>query len=396
MIAPQEIVARARALHRTQVSWRREFHAHPELSDQEVRTTAYLRKKLKAFGCKILSIDLATGVLAELNGNGSGPIIAIRSDIDALPVLEQTGLSFKSKQPGVMHACGHDMHMATVLGAAAMLSDARKSFAGKIRFIFQPSEEMPPGGARPMIENGALDGAARIFGLHVDPLVPTGKIGLRDGATMAAVLDFDLIVKGKGGHAARPHNAVDAIVAATEVVQSIQTIVSREFDPIEPVVITFGQIRGGTARNVIADEVRLVGTARTLSESTYRRIPSAIKRTAMAVSRARGAKCEMQVIAGYPVLRNDAATNRLYRESYTALFGNGKVVTTEAVLGGEDFACYLEKVPGAMFRLGVRNKQLKADQPWHSSRFMVDEQALIYGTSLLVAATLNYLDTHTR
>ncbi len=392
MIAPREIIARARALHKTQVAWRRELHAHPELSDQEFGTTAFLRKKLKGLGCRILRIDLPTGVLAELAGSAQGPTVAIRSDIDALPVLEQTGLPFKSKQPGVMHACGHDMHMATVLGAATVLSDLRKSLPGKVRFIFQPSEEMPPGGARPMIANGAVEGVSQIFGLHVDPHVPTGKIGLRDGATMAAVLDFDLVIKGKGGHAARPHDAVDAIVTASEVVQSIQAIVSREFDPMEPVVITFGQMVGGTARNVIADEVRLVGTARTLSESAYKKLPTAIKRTAQAVCRARGAVCEMKVIAGYPVLRNDAATNRLYRESYGGLFGSGQVVTTEAVLGGEDFACYVEKVPGAMFRLGIMNKRLKADQPWHSPRFMADEQALVYGTSLLVSATLNFLD----
>ncbi|MFZ1683047.1 MAG: M20 family metallopeptidase [Candidatus Zixiibacteriota bacterium] len=392
MIRPDSLLTFARNVHEKQIAWRRHLHKHPELSDREFETTSFITKLVKSMGCRIIPIKMPTGVLAELRGKGKGPTIAIRTDIDALPILEQTNLTFKSCRPGVMHACGHDVHMGTVLGAVAVLSGLREQFSGSVRFIFQPSEENAPGGARPMIANGALDGVATILGLHVDPNVRVGRIGLRDGITMAAVYDFDLVVKGVSGHAARPHEAVDAIATAAEIIDSMQKVVSREIDPIDPVVITFGKISGGTARNVVADEVRLVGTARSLSASAARKLPAAIKRTAEGICRARGASCKIGSVAGYPILKNHAATNSLYRLCYDSLFGTGKIDLTEPVLGGEDFACYLEKVPGAMFRLGIQNKKLKADQPWHSPKFMVDEKALYYGTSLLAMATVSYLD----
>jgi amidohydrolase len=391
MITSDSLLTHARKIHEKQIAWRRHLHRYPELSDQEFETTAFITRLVKSMGCRIVPIKMPTGVLAELRGKGKGSTIAIRTDIDALPILEQTKLPFKSCRPGVMHACGHDVHMGTVLGAVAVLSELREHFKGTVRFIFQPAEENAPGGARPMIANGALDGVSAIFGLHVDPTVRVGRIGLRDGITMAAVYDFDLVVKGVSGHAARPHEAVDAIATAAEIIESTQKIVSREIDPTDPVVITFGKISGGTARNVVADEVRLVGTARSLSASAARKLPVAIRRTAEGICRARGATCEISSVAGYPILKNHAVTNGLFRRCYDSLFGAGKIDLTEQVLGGEDFACYLEKVPGAMFRLGIQNKKLKADQPWHSPKFMVDEQALYYGTSLLSMATLSFL-----
>lgn len=332
--------------------------------------------------------------MAEVKGKKKGPIVAIRTDIDALPINEQSGVPFKSRNIGKMHACGHDVHMATVLGAATMIAEMRNELAGAVRFIFQPAEEMPPGGARPMIAAGALDDVSIIFGLHVDPHVPTGTIGLRDGITMAAVYDFDITVHGAGGHAARPHLAIDAISVAAEIIESLQKVVSRETDPVSPAVITFGQISGGTARNVISDKVTITGTARTLSEELRRRVPALIKRTVAGICSARNARFEITEIADYPVLRNHPKVNRILEETYDELFGRGKVTVTEPVLGGEDFACYLEKVPGAMFRLGVMNKKIKADKPWHSSFFIADERAMVYGTALLVGSTVKYLETN--
>ena len=386
-----EILKIARSIDKQQITWRRHFHQYPELSNLEYETTSFLRKELARLGLRLLPLPMKTGVLAELVGNHTGPTVAIRSDIDALPIIEQNQLRFSSRHTGVMHACGHDVHMATVLGVAAVTALLRKQFKGTIRFIFQPAEEMPPGGARPMIENGALKKVDLILGLHVDPHVPVGKIGLRDGVTMASVYDFDLVVRGRAGHAARPHLAVDAIATAAELIEAIQKIVSRETDPTDPVVITFGQICGGTARNVVADTVRIEGTARALSERAFRRVPQLIRRTASGLARARGASIEMLQIASYPVLRNDAAANQLLEDSFAALFGKGKIVTTEPVLGGEDFACYLEHVPGAMFRLGVKNRKLKSDQPWHSPLFMVDEDAMVYGTAVLANAAMTFL-----
>jgi len=386
----------ATRIWKTQVGWRRHLHQHPELSFQEHQTTAYLKKQLKELGLKVRKLDMPTGVLAELTGRRPGPTVAIRSDIDALPIVERTGLPFRSKNEGCMHACGHDMHMASVLGAAAVLAKVKETFDGTVRFIFQPAEELPPGGARPMIDNGALDRVGMIFGLHVDPDLPTGKVSVRDGVTMASVYDFKLTIYGKSGHAARPHTAVDAIVTAAEVVESLQKISSREVDPVEPVVVTFGKIAGGSASNVIADEVRLDGTARTLSEKMFKKIPAMIRRTVAGVCKARGAKFEITPVSDYPVLKNHTRANSVLTKTYGDLFGRNKVELTPPVLGGEDFACYLEQVPGAMFRLGIKNRKIKADKPWHSPEFIADEAALPYGTALLAAAARSVLQADTK
>lgn len=388
----EQINRQAERIHSEQIRWRRHLHSHPELSTQEFATTKFLQIQLKKLGAKLLPLRMPTGVLAEISGTGKGPTVAIRSDIDALPILEKSGVPFKSKNLGCMHACGHDMHMATVLGAASILAEMRKQFLGTVRFIFQPAEEMPPGGARPMIANGALKSVKMIFGLHVDPNLAVGKIGLRDGITMASVFDFDLHILGHGGHAARPHTATDAIVTAAEVIDSLQKVVSREIDPVLPVVITFGKIEGGTARNVIADRVVLTGTARTLSTETARQVPALIRRTVAGICKARGARFEMNEIARYPVLRNDARVNRVFARNFERLFGSDNIETTELVLGGEDFACYLEKVPGAMFRLGIRNKNIGADKPWHSEKFIADEQSLRFGSALLAAVAVDALN----
>ncbi len=349
-----------------------------------------MRRLVQKMGLRILPIPLETGLVAEIIGRLPGKTVAIRTDIDALPISEQTKLPFKSKIPGRMHACGHDVHMAVVLGVAALLEKGREKLHGRVRFLFQPAEEMPPGGAQVMIEQGAIEGVRMIFGLHVDSTLPVGKIGLRDGATMASVTDFDIIVRGKAGHAAKPHTGVDAIAVAAEIVEAIQKVVSRETDPAQPVVVTFGTIHGGVARNVIADEVVLQGTARTLSKSLSKQLPQRIRKIAVSIAKAHGATAEMNIIAGYPILHNTPHVNRLLAREFEALFGKGKIAETEPSLGGEDFARYLEHIPGAMFRLGVGNKNIGADKPWHSPYFMVDEQAIFYGTALLTATVFGF------
>ncbi len=374
-----------------QVKLRRHLHQHPEVSFQEYETTAFLKDHIRKMGLKILPVKCKTGFLAELKGSRPGPVVAIRTDIDALLITEQTKLPFKSRNEGCMHACGHDLHMAVVAGTARVISTMRESFSGTVRFIFQPGEEQPPGGAQPMIDSGALKNAAWVFGLHVDPTLSVGHISVRDGATMAAVVDFDLVIRGRTGHAARPHDAVDAIVIAAEVVESMQKIISREISPGTPAVITFGKVQGGTARNVIADEVRLFGTARTLSDKLRRRLPSMIKRTAQAVCRAHGARADMAVVADYPVLVNHRLANEILTANFDNLFGKGKVAETKVTMGGEDFARYLRLVPGAMFRLGVRNSKIGADKPWHAADFKADEAALLPGTALLAAAAVDDL-----
>jgi amidohydrolase len=390
------VVALARKGYPSQVKWRRHLHQYPELSDQEFETTAFLKKELKRLGLKIKPIRMPTGVVAELKGTRPGPTIAVRSDIDALPVTEQTGLRFASKIAGRMHACGHDLHAATVLGTAAVLAQFRKELRGTVRFLFQPAEETPPGGAIQMIKHGALQGVDTIFGLHVDPTLPVGTVGLCEGPMMASVVDFDITVYGRGGHAARPHLAVDAIVAASAVVEALQKIVSRYTDPQVPLVLSIGKISGGTARNVVADRVELTCTARTLSPDLGRRLPTLVSKTVTGVCRAHGAKGKIDFVASYPMLINDATTNRLYREVFGGMFGLKNVRVSDRVLGGEDFARYLQQVPGAMCRLGVRNARIGATRPWHSSQFIADENAMFYGTALFTGAILRYAELHSR
>ncbi len=392
---PDEILKSAKAMHAQQIKWRRHFHQNPEISNNEFETTAFINKILKKEKIRILPLkNMKTGTAALISGKmKNAKTVAIRTDIDALPIIEQNDIPFKSKTYGVMHACGHDVHMAVVLGSAILLNRMKDKLNGNVKFLFQPAEESPPGGASAMIKAGIMKNPRvnMVFGLHVDPSLPVGKFSLRDGPTMASVTDFDISVKGRTGHAAVPHRAVDAIAVAAELVDSMQKIISREIDPMGTAVITFGTIEGGTARNVIADRVRLRATARTLSPSTLKRLPRLIKRTVNGICRARGARADLEFIASYPVLDNHRSANRVLMESMNELFGSSNVTETPTVMGGEDFAFYLREAPGAMFRLGIKNRRIGADKSWHSPEFMVDEEAIYYGTAALVDAAIRYL-----
>ncbi len=386
----------AKELHPYLIDVRRHLHRHPELSNEEFATTKYLKKELAKIGLKPFPLKAPTGILTELSGAQSGPTVAVRTDIDALPIIEQTGLPFASTQQGKMHACGHDTHMATVLGTAKLLAGMREHLAGNVRFLFQPAEETPPGGARPLIEEGALINptVCCILGLHVDQRVKTGKIGLRDGATMASVTDIDVTITGKSAHAARPHEGVDAIVVAAEIVSSLQRIVSRETDPLHPVAVTIGKFEGGAARNVIAASAKLTLTLRAMYDSDAKSALKAIKRCVTGVCKSYSATGAVEVVAKYPSLSNTPRVNQCFADSFTALFGKGRVIETDQVLGGEDFACYLEHVPGAQVRLGIRNPTIGATEGWHSDRFVVDEEAIYYGVALMAKTVLVALDTY--
>jgi amidohydrolase len=283
-------------------------------------------------------------------------------------------------------------------GTALLLNSLKKDLVGGVKFLFQPAEEQPPGGASAMIKEGVLKNpdVKMIYGLHVDPTLPTGKISLRDGAVMASVIDFDIIILGRGGHAALPHRAVDAVAVAAELVGSIQKIVSRETNPLKPVVITFGAINGGTVRNVIAEKVVLSGTARTLDSGNSRALPRLLKRTISGICQARGAKFELNILSGYPVLENHAGANKNIASAYAELFGGKTPGETPQTMGGEDFSYYLKKVPGTFFRLGVKNNKIKANKPWHSSHFIADERAIYYGTAVMSLALIRTLESFNR
>jgi amidohydrolase len=388
-----EMAAELNPVAKAAIKLRRRLHQYPEIGHQEFQTTALLKKELQKLGLKINDRHAATGLWAELDTGRKGPVVAVRTDIDALPVTEQTGLPFASKKNGFMHACGHDVHMSVLIGAARLLCRHKDKLVGKVKFICQPAEEVPPGGARPMIKAGVLmrPKVDAILALHVDPGLPTGSIGLRDGVTMAFTYDFDIKVIGKIGHAALPHKTVDAIAVGAEIVTGLQQVVSRMVDPIKPAVISFGIIRGGTVRNAIAGEMSLKGTARSLDPALTKKLPRLIEKTSVNIGRGLGARVEVKSVASYPPLKSNARVNRFIAESFKALGHRGKVHEIPLVMGGEDFACYLEKVPGAMFRLGIRNKKIGADKSWHHPAFIVDEDAIPIGIGTMAASVANIL-----
>lgn len=377
------------------ITLRRWFHRHPEIGHEEYQTTRRLKKELLRLGLTIVDGYAETGLWAELDTGRPGPVVAVRADIDALPIAEETGLPYASKYEGFSHACGHDVHMAVLIGAARLLSRHAKKLRGRIKFICQPAEEVPPGGAIPLIAAGVLKNPKVdvILSLHDDPMLPVGSIGLRDGVTMAATFDFDLKITGRTGHAALPHKAVDAINIAAQIITGLQQVVSRMVDPMEPVALSIGTIRGGTARNGIAGEVYLRATARSLNPGLSKKLPALIKKTAVGIGRGLGGKVEFIPVADYPFFSCDARVNAVIAEAYKALYPRGKIHEVPQVLGGEDFACYMEKVPGAMFRLGVGNKKIGADKPWHHAAFTIDEDAIPVGYITMAAAVANVLST---
>jgi amidohydrolase len=384
-----QILALARKHARQMIGLRRKLHQYPEISLEEIRTQEIIASKLKDVGCRVNVNIWKTAVVGLLEGKRGGKTVGIRSDMDALPVSEQTGLSYASKYLGRMHACGHDVHMSTVWGAAKILSDLRRELPGSVKFIYQPSEEVHPGGAKPLIEAGVLKkpDVSTMFGLHVDSSVAAGKIGIKDGPMMAQADDFSLEILGRSGHGARPHETIDSVVVACNVVVALQNIASRQVSPLDPVVVSIGAINGGIATNIIAEKVVLKGTARTLNPDLTKKIPDMIEKIIAGVCDTFGAKYDLRYNRGYPVLFNNRDINNIYRMSATELYGKSSVVEIgEPSMGGEDFSYFTRAVPGAMIRLGVGNKKLGADKPWHHPEFKVDEMAIPFGAALLAYA----------
>jgi amidohydrolase len=368
------------------VRWRRDFHEHPELAFQEHRTSERIRAALSDLPLEVRSPVARTGIVAVLRGARPGRRVALRADMDALPVEEQTHQPYRSKTPGVAHACGHDAHMAMLIGAARLLASRRDSLSGEIVFLFQPSEEVLPGGAPLMIAEGALDGVAEIFGLHVLPLLPVGCVGLRSGAAMASPSDLTFVIEGKGGHAALPHHAVDPIQIAAQVVLALQTLVSRRTDPLDSVVLSITSIRGGEGYNVIPPQVELKGTLRTLSTEGRERLDREILALARGIVEGQGGKLQFQHERGYPVLRNHPSS--VARVAKVASSSLRVVDGFPPVMAGEDFAYYLEKVPGAFAFLGCAGAGMPCFINHHPS-FDLDERCLPLGAELLAGLALD-------
>lgn len=362
---------------RRMVSIRRDLHQHPELSWRERRTAERVCRRLDELGIDYRRDVAGPGIVADLPGARKGPIIALRADMDALPVEEKTGLPFASEVPGVMHACGHDGHTAMLLGAAELLLEDPDRLL-PVRLLFQPAEEVG-GGARAMIEAGVLEGVAMVFGVHVDRHNHTGSIVVQQGVVNASTDAFSIDIAGQGGHAARPHESVDAVVVGSLLVMAIQTLVSREVNPAHPSVITVGRFASGTAANVIAGHAQLEGTIRTQDPEVRQHLLAALERVVRAVGQLHGAEIELSYTAGTPVVSNPAEQTMMARSAAARVVGAEAVVPLPtANMGGEDFAYYLEQVPGCFVRIGAQVPG-REGYPAHSSRFDFDEDALLVG-----------------
>jgi amidohydrolase len=376
------------SLERALVEWRRDFHRHPEVEFEERRTSQVIRKFLEDLGMSVRAAA-GTGLIAVLEGRPGGRTVALRADMDALPLTEEGDKEYISQNPGAAHACGHDGHMAILMGTAKILARWKERFHGRVVFLFQPAEEKPPGGAKLMVEAGVLEGVDAVFGLHLWQLLPTGCVGIVKGPMMANSDSFSIAVKGRGGHGSMPQATVDPILAASHLVVNAQSIVSRNIDPLKPCVVSFGMIRGGTTFNVIPGEVTLTGTVRSFQPEVQKLVETRLREIAEETGRVFGATCTLEYEKGYPALVNHADMVDLVLRVTRQTLGEEKIRPFEPIMGGEDFAYYLQKVPGAFFFLGMGDGQ---HHPHHHPAFDIDERALPQGVMLLTAIALEFIN----
>lgn len=372
------------------VDIRRTLHKHPELSFEEVKTPAFIADYLEKLGVNVRRGVGGRGVVGTIKGGKPGPTVALRADFDALPIQEETGLPYQSTVPGVMHACGHDGHTATLLIIAKILMEHRQQLEGSVVLIHQFAEELAPGGAIAMIEDGCLDGVDVIYGTHLWATMPAGEIGYRSGAFMAAADKFAVTIYGKGGHGAAPHETVDAVTVGASVVQQLQQIISRNVDPLESAVVTVASFQAGGPFNVIADKANLVGTVRTFKEDIQDMIIERMERTIKGVCDAAGATYAFAYDKGYPAVINHPKETDDLKNAAVAVVGEEHVAEMAPVMGGEDFAYYLHHVPGAFFFTGAGNEDEGIIYPHHHPKFMIDERSLTIAAKTLLTATLSY------
>jgi amidohydrolase len=388
-LPPAELKAQVAAALPELVAIRRHLHAHPELSGNEHQTAALVAGELRGLGWRVQEGVGRTGVLAEL-GPPQGPTLALRVDMDALPVEERTGLPYASLNQGLMHACGHDIHTTVGLGVARILAPLADQLTARVRLLFQPAEETAQGAAW-MLADGAMDGVEALFGVHVFPSLAAGSIGVRSGSLTAAAGELEVEVLGEGGHGARPHQSTDAIWIAARVVSGLQEAISRRLDALHPVVVSFGRIEGGKAFNVIADHVRLLGTVRCLDLELHAKLPAWIEDTVKALCEGHGGQARVRYRCISPPVHNDPVLTQLVAEAATELLGRSQVHWLEQPsLGAEDFAELQRDTPATMFRLGVAGPQ--GCTPLHSNSFAPDERCLAVGVEVLSASLLRWLD----
>jgi amidohydrolase len=380
------------ALRAELVAFRRDMHMHPELGNQEFRTTAAIKERLEQAGLKPRVLAVGTGLVCDIGDwDGGRPMLALRADIDALPIPDtKTGCAYRSTVPDRAHACGHDVHTAVVLGAGLVLAqlDREGALPRPVRLIFQPAEEVLPGGAPDAIASGALDGVGRMIGVHCDPRVDAGRIGLRHGPITSACDRLEVSLDGPGGHTARPHLTTDLVTAAAKVATDVPALVARRVDARSGLSMTWGRIEAGHACNVIPQHAELSGTVRCLDLEAWRQAPDLVVAAIDEVANLHGAKSEINYVRGVPPVVNDGCVTDLLRDAMTARRGAQSIEDTEQSLGGEDFSWYLEHVPGAMARLGVRTPGERTVRDLHQGDFDADESAIAVGVELFTAAAL--------
>ncbi len=381
------ILAKSQQLHPKLVSWRRHLHQNPELSFVEYETQQYIIQELEAMGLRPRRLG-DTGVVVDI-GQGEGGV-AIRADIDALPLTEESNHPFKSQNPGVMHACGHDGHTAMLLGVAKLLVDL-ESLPGHIRLMFQPAEEKIPGGAKKLIADGVLDGIDRVLGLHLSSDLPTGKAGAVFGAQTANADTFTITVEGRGGHGSQPELAVDAIVVAAELVTTLQTVVSRSLSPRNAGVVTVGTFNAGSNFNIIAPRAVLTGTVRTFTDEDRSTIKQRIEELAENITRAHRASAAVDYGWGYPSVVNTTTETEMAYAVIRRIMGEGAGIPIQPLMAGEDFSYYQHHCPGTFLMLGCRNPEADAQYPHHHPQFTLDEEALPFGTAILTETALEFL-----
>jgi amidohydrolase len=369
------------------VEWRRDFHRHPEVAFQEERTSSVIKKFLESLDIPV-TVSAKTGLRGVLEGKSGGKTVALRADIDALPLKEEGDKVYISQNPEAAHCCGHDGHMAILMGAVKMLAERRDDLEGNVVFLFQPSEERIPGGAKPMVEDGAMEGVDAVFGLHLWAPLPTGKMGIVKGPMMAQPDAFTLVVKGKGGHGSMPQQTVDSILVASQIVVNVQSIVSRNIDPLKPGVVSFGTIEGGTIYNIIPAEVKLTGTVRTFDPEIKSLAKKRILEIAEGTAQTFGATVELSYDDGYPAVVNDEAMVDFVLDVTQRTLGEECIAKIDPVMGGEDFSYFLQEAPGAFLFLGAGGGDF---YPHHHPAFDIDEKALPIGTLLMTNLALEFL-----
>jgi amidohydrolase len=374
------------------IEWRRHLHRNPELSFQEFKTAEFVEETLRGFGGLEISRPTPTSVLARLIGPRPGKVLAIRADMDALPIQEENELEFASAVPGVMHACGHDGHTAMVLGVAKLLTSRREQLGGEIRFLFQHAEEMPPGGAQEMVDAGVMEGVDFVVGSHLSSKLALGRIGIAYGAMMASPDNFTITIRGKGGHAAAPHLTVDPIIIGAQAVINLQHIVSRNIDPMEQLVVSVTQFIGGSANNVIPGTVKLGGTVRSFDPHIRSAAPKHFHRILRGITEAHGAEYVLEYEYGYSPVLNEQEITRVVEQAAVDLFGREAVVHIPPSMGGEDFSAYQQVTPGVFFNIGAENKDKGIVYPHHHPRFTVDEDALAMGVQVFLRTADKLLD----